>query len=152
MLRRVLIALVVTGGLVTAGRDHAFAAGRGRQASGVPLAAVSVALDGPYVRITVRGTATLPVATATPTTEGPPRVFIDLPGVSPGAVPPTLTGRAIVRRVRVALNSADPPVTRLVLDLAGAVTTAMVPGGAELTIVVAPAEGVTNGPAPQALP
>ncbi len=115
-------------------------AGRARQpAASVQLSAVMVGLDGPFVRITVHGTAALPVVTATPTTEGPPRVFIDLPGVSPGQVPASLTGRAIVRRVRVALNSADPPVTRLVLDLAGEVTTAMVPGGSELTIVVAPA-------------
>ena len=152
MLRQALIALVVTAGLVTVGGDDAFAAGRNRQASGVPLAGVAISLDGPYVRITVRGTSTLPAATATPTTEGPPRVFIDLPGVSPGAVPPTLTGRAIVRRVRVALNSADPPVTRLVLDLAGAVTTAMVPGGTELTIVVAPADAVTSSAAPRPQP
>lgn len=124
------------------------AGGRARQpVAPVQLSAVTVGLDGPFVRITVRGSGALPAATATSTTEGPPRVFVDLPGVSPGAVPASLTGRAIVRRVRVALNSADPPVTRLVLDLAGAVTTAMVPGGAELTIVVAPAEGVTAAPA-----
>ena len=124
-------------------------AGRARQpAASVQLSAVTVGLDGPFVRITVHGTAALPVVTATPTTEGPPRVFIDLPGVSPGQVPASLTGRAIVRRVRVALNSADPPVTRLVLDLAGEVTTAMVPGGSELTIVVAPAPGVTVATAP----
>ncbi len=118
-------------------------AGRARQpAASVQLSAVTVGLDGPFVRITVHGTAALPVVTATPTTEGPPRVFIDLPGVSPGRVPASLTGRAIVRRVRVALNSADPPVTRLVLDLAGEVTTAMVPAVAdEFTIVVAPAPG-----------
>ncbi|MCC6988478.1 MAG: AMIN domain-containing protein [Acidobacteria bacterium] len=126
-------------------------AGRARQTPApVPLSAVVVSLDGPFVRITVRGSAALPPATATPTTEGPPRVFIDLPGVSPGAVPASLTGRAIVRRVRVALNSADPPVTRLVLDLAGAVTTAMVPGGSELTIVIAPADGMTAAAAPPA--
>jgi AMIN domain len=126
-------------------------AGRARQpVAPVQLTAVGVSLDGPFVRITVRGSAALPVATALPTTEGPPRVFVDLPGVSPGAVPAALTGRAIVRRVRVALNSADPPVTRLVLDLAGAVTTAMVPGGTELTIVVAPAEGATAAAAPGA--
>lgn len=124
------------------------AGGRARQpVTPVRLSAVTVGLDGPFVRITVRGSGALPAATATSTTEGPPRVFVDLPGVSPGAVPASLTGRAIVRRVRVALNSADPPVTRLVLDLTGAVTTAMVPGGAELTIVVAPAEGVTAAPA-----
>lgn len=129
----------------------AVAAGRARQpVAPVQLSAVSVDLDGPFVRITVRATSALPPATATPTADGPPRVFIDLPGVSPGLVPASLTGRAIVRRVRVALNSADPPVTRLVLDLAGTVTTAMVPGGSELTIVVAPAAGVRAETAPVA--
>ncbi len=120
------------------------AAGRARQSvAPVRLSAVDVSLDGPFVRITVRATSALPMASVTPTTEGPPRVFVDLPGVDPGQVPASLTGRAIVRRVRVALNSADPPVTRLVLDLAGAVMSAVVPGGSELTIVVAPADGVT---------
>ena len=44
MLRQALIALVVTAGLVTVGGDDAFAAGRNRQASGVPLAGVAISL------------------------------------------------------------------------------------------------------------
>ncbi len=128
------------------------AAGRGPSGSGAGAASEPwpSASMVPFVRITVRGTSALPAATATPTTEGPPRVFIDLPGVGPGQVPASLTGRAIVRRVRVALNSADPPVTRLVLDLAGPVTTAVVPGDSELTIVVAPGAAEPPPPRPSA--
>ena len=149
MLRYALTACLATAMCWHGAPGSAMAAGRARQAAPVTLAALSIGMDGPFVRVTVRGTSALPVATATPTTDGPPRIFIDLPGVSPGAVPATLAGRAIVRRVRVALNSADPPVTRLVLDLDGPVTTSLVAGGAELTIVVAAGAGMA---APPALP
>ena len=47
----------------------------------------SVALDGPFVRITVRARRRCRQR-PTPTAEGPPRVFIDLPGVSPGRCRP----------------------------------------------------------------
>ena len=144
---------VLIGCLAWAWPSPAAAAGRaGAPGAAVQLSAVQVSLDGPFVRITVRANAALPPATATPTTEGPPRIFIDLPGVDPGAVPATLTGRAIVRRVRVGLNSADPPVTRLVFDLAGAVTTALVAGGPELTVVIAPASDTTADASAPAVP
>ena len=151
MARHLLLTCGLWAALLLAPGAASAGAGRARQPlAPVQLSAVSVGLDGPFVRITVRGTATLPVVAATTTTEGPPRIFVDLPGVSPGQVPASLTGRAIVRRVRVALNAADPPVTRIVLDLAGQVTTALVAGDTELTIVVAPAAGVTAAAAPPA--
>lgn len=149
MMRRLIVACAIVA-LGAAAPGAAVAAGRGRQpAAPVQLTAVGVTLEGPFVRITVRASGRLPAATAAATTDGPPRVFVDLPGVAPGPVPASVTGRAIVRRVRVALNSADPPVTRLVLDLAGPVTSAMVPDGAELTIVVAPAEAAAPAPSRQ---
>ena len=47
----------------------------------------------------------------------PFRVFVDFVNVVPGVDTVTKVGRGGVRQVRVALNQADPPVTRVVLDL-----------------------------------
>jgi hypothetical protein len=49
--------------------------------------------------------------------DGPPRVYLDLIGVTPGDAigPPGTDG--LVRRTRVALHSANPLVTRVVFDL-----------------------------------
>ncbi|MGH9385072.1 MAG: type IV pilus secretin PilQ [Vicinamibacterales bacterium] len=48
----------------------------------------------------------------------PPRVFLDFQGVAPGRAPATTAvNQADVRRVRVALNSREPLITRVVVDL-----------------------------------
>jgi type IV pilus assembly protein PilQ len=47
------------------------------------------------------------------------RVYIDFPGVTPAVAPVTTVGKGGVARVRVALNSKDPLVTRVVIDLTG---------------------------------
>ena len=45
------------------------------------------------------------------------RLFVDLPGIVPAVPDVTDVNLGAVRRVRVALNRARPPVTRVVLDL-----------------------------------
>ena len=47
------------------------------------------------------------------------RVYLDIPGVTPAVAPVTNVGKGGVARVRVALNSKDPLVTRVVIDLTG---------------------------------
>jgi len=48
----------------------------------------------------------------------PPRIYFDLPGVTPKANGMTqLPGAGVVGRARVALNSAEPLISRIVLDL-----------------------------------
>src|SRR5687768_3789358 len=49
--------------------------------------------------------------------DGPPRVYLDLHGVTPGESIGPPGSDALVRRTRVALNSASPLVTRVVFDL-----------------------------------
>ncbi|HEX7085164.1 MAG TPA: type IV pilus secretin PilQ [Vicinamibacterales bacterium] len=49
---------------------------------------------------------------------GPDRLFIDLPGVVADVPPVTVVQQGAVERVRVALNSREPLVTRVVVDLA----------------------------------
>ncbi|MGE0360839.1 MAG: hypothetical protein AB7H93_05720 [Vicinamibacterales bacterium] len=116
------------------------AAGAGRQAAAVRLTAVAVAADGGVVQVSVRAAGQLPAVNPVRTTEGPPRLFVDLPGIVPGDVPARLPGAGPVLRVRTALNSVDPPVTRVVLDLAGEVSVGIVPAGSasgDLTIAIA---------------
>lgn len=52
----------------------------------------------------------------------PTRIFVDLQGTVPDVSPVTDVHRGAVQRVRVALNQARPPVTRVVLDLEGGAT------------------------------
>jgi len=45
------------------------------------------------------------------------RVYLDFPGISPAVAPVTLVGKGGIERIRVGLNSRDPLVTRVVIDL-----------------------------------
>lgn len=49
--------------------------------------------------------------------DGPPRIYLDLPGVKVGGLAPA-NSLGAVTRVRVALHSVSPLVTRVVIDLA----------------------------------
>lgn len=85
--------------------------------------------------------------------QNPPRLFIDLPGVVPGAEMALSAGQGPLLRLRAAVNSLDPLVTRVVLDLRAraAYHYHLEPGTTndnELTVVLAspPAtESVTRG-------
>jgi type IV pilus assembly protein PilQ len=50
-------------------------------------------------------------------TAGSRRVYLDFPGVSPTVTPVTVVGKGGIERIRVGLNSRDPLVTRVVIDL-----------------------------------
>jgi hypothetical protein len=49
--------------------------------------------------------------------DGPPRIYLDLTGVRPGPIARFGEADPLVRRIRVALNSANPVSSRVVLDL-----------------------------------
>jgi type IV pilus assembly protein PilQ len=48
---------------------------------------------------------------------GSRRVYLDFPGVSPNVAPVTQVGKGGIERIRVGLNSREPLVTRVVIDL-----------------------------------
>ena len=78
------------------------------------------------------------------------RVVLDFHGVTPTVAPVTAVGRGAVKRVRVAVNSHDPLVTRVVVDLDAAVPYKIEPlltDGRRLRLVFAP-----GGSAPAADP
>jgi type IV pilus assembly protein PilQ len=45
------------------------------------------------------------------------RVYLDFPGISPSVAPVTQVGKGGIERIRVGLNSRDPLVTRVVIEL-----------------------------------
>ncbi len=83
------------------------------------LLAVRASYAGEVVTISVRGNGPLYASAVESVESGPPRVLLDFRGVTaargvPHAVP---VGHGEVQRVRVALNSLTPRVTRVVVDL-----------------------------------
>lgn len=88
------------------------------------LQAVGASADGTGVTITLRGNGPLQASAVATARDLPPRVLLDFPGVSiaPAVQSVVPVGHGDVRRVRVALHSATPRVTRVVIDLARAVS------------------------------
>ena len=85
--------------------------------SATKLTGISVADDGSSV--VIRGDGTLkcdyfPM-------KNPDRIVVDLMGISKGNLPNQMSGAGEVNKVRVSLMKEQPPVTRVVLDLKGAV-------------------------------
>lgn len=87
------------------------------QPTGAVVRAIQIVEDGGVTRVTIDADGPLPLPMSE-TLDNPPRIFLDLAGVThkvPGTT--AASGGGVVRRVRVALNSASPRVTRVVLDL-----------------------------------
>jgi hypothetical protein len=146
---RIRVRVVVTTLAAFIAAAPTLAAGGERQGRVVRLTAVAVSADGNVVQVSLRADGPLPPVTAARTTEGPPRLFVDLPGVMPGDVPARLSGAGPVLRVRTALNATDPPVTRVVFDLARAVTVGIVPAGTasgDVTIAIAAVAAAPDAP------
>jgi hypothetical protein len=76
-----------------------------------------VLVDGSGGRVVVRLVASRDIGGTLKAVDQPSRVFLDLDGVVPGGQRIVPVNRGGVRQVRVALNRADPPVTRVVVDL-----------------------------------
>jgi len=96
-------------------------------ATGAVLALPAWPQSAPRVqRIAVHGTQTLEVeiqisAAITPvsqTVPSPDRIVVDFPGALPAAeLRPLKVNRGVLKGIRIGLFSANPPITRVVLDL-----------------------------------
>jgi type IV pilus assembly protein PilQ len=102
------------------------------------LTGIAVGRTADGVTVTVKGNGRLAYGTLQEADRPPLRLVVDFPGVRP-TVAPSTPGEGALRRVRVALNNANPLVTRVVLDLDVKVTYSVKPSpdGRELTITLA---------------
>ena len=114
------------------------------QAPGTPAVTIRrVAVLGNSNYVEVEITASQPVTPQTQVVTGPERLVIDFPNAVPGSdlrnVP---VNRAEVKAVRVGLFTADPPVTRVVLDLKTPQTYQVFPSGNTVIVKVGTGEKV----------
>ncbi|OYW04504.1 MAG: hypothetical protein B7X11_02850, partial [Acidobacteria bacterium 37-65-4] len=114
------------------------------------LLGVSVASDGASVDIQTDGAARYKFFSM----KNPDRIVVDMLGVTHGSVPRQISGAGVIERVRVGLLTAQPPVTRVVLDLKRLVDPWDVSGEGEQVVVVRlgqiqPKEMASQGNPPQ---
>jgi len=83
---------------------------------------VSASQVGAGVSVTLGGNGRLAPASVTESRDLPRRLVLDFPNVAPKAAAQTPVQGGLVRHVRVAANSRDPLVTRVVMELAAGVT------------------------------
>ena len=91
----------------------------GQTAGAIAIRSISTSAggaNGSTVVVTIGGTGTLPLPTSGAADE-PPRIFFDFPGVTLKAPAVTASTDPRIRRIRSAVNSVRPLVTRVVLDL-----------------------------------
>jgi hypothetical protein len=105
------------------------------QTKATAIRSISTTANGPALVVVIEATGPLPMPTSG-VAEGPPRIFFDFPGVALAAPKTTASSDARVLRVRAAVNSASPLVTRIVLDLAAPQPFAIERGPNRVSIVV----------------
>jgi AMIN domain len=88
----------------------------GQQGSGPVLRSIKTTRSDNTSIVSIEATQGLPVPEAG-VVDGPPRIYLDFPGVTPGTAGVAVQADPLIRRVRVALNNAAPLVTRVVIDL-----------------------------------
>jgi type IV pilus assembly protein PilQ len=126
-----------------AARSNTLGEGQEGQApAATELTGLEVGRNADGVTVTVKGNGRLSYGTLQEADRPPLRLVVDFPGVRPGVAPAT-PGQGPLRRVRVALNNANPLVTRVVLDLdvKSAFNVRPSPDGREMTITLAAQNG-----------
>ena len=115
------------------------------------VSVVSEKVDG-RARVRLRGNGALTPKSIEEARDLPPRLVIDLPGVA-ARVPSVLpVGGTDLARIRIAANSREPLVTRVVLDLTRKVPYRVERDGQEIVIDLGDAPNVAAAPAAPASP
>ena len=131
------------------------ARGAASSPSGLPatrLEAVRANAGGRGVDLTFEGNGALAAVPTDLIRVAPHRLILDFAGVAP-SVPPTIqVGRGAVERVRVAASSANPPATRVVIDLSRPVPYALRTSGDELHVSFTEGEATAIQPPREAAP
>jgi type IV pilus assembly protein PilQ len=102
------------------------------------IESISAAHGGERTTVTLRANGQLTPANVEETAERPRRLVLDFAGVGSQAPPQTDVGGPLVERVRIAVNSHTPLVTRVVMEIADGATYHMERGAAsgyELSVV-----------------
>jgi AMIN domain len=126
------------------------------------IRAISIAPRGAQVVITIEATGELPLPTPG-AAEGPPRIFFDFAGVALKAPAVTPSTDSRIRRVRAAVHTARPLVTRVVLDLVAAQPFNLERSAGRVRVIlgntsnvmsrgIAPVPPLPDPPAPPAVP
>ena len=108
-------------------------AARTVRAAATELRAVRASRSGDEVTVAIVGNGPLTAASVAEAKDQPPRVLLDFAGVAASRTLPAVVGvnQADVSRVRVATNSREPLVTRVVVDLTRKTTYRVESGGAD---------------------
>jgi hypothetical protein len=118
------------------------------QSSGSVVRAIQIVEEGGLTRVTIDADGPLPVPLSE-SLNNPPRIFFDLAGVTHKIKGPTVTnGGGVVRRVRIALHEASPPVTRVVIDLTRPENHRVYvePQAGQIRVFVGSESAITSGP------
>ncbi|MEX1130233.1 MAG: hypothetical protein WEB50_16800, partial [Vicinamibacterales bacterium] len=110
------------------------------------IESVSAAHGGERTTVTLRANGQLTPVNVEETAERPRRLVLDFADVESEAPPQTDVGGPLVRRVRIAVNSHTPLVTRVVMEIAEGATYHMVRGdapGHDLAVVFEPRQNAT---------
>ena len=106
------------------------------------IRSISVTTNGPALIVVIEGTGPLPLPTAG-VVEGPPRIFLDFPGIALAASKVTASSDTRLHRIRAAVHSATPLMTRIVLDLAAAQPFVVERGPNRVNVIVGEPAGMT---------
>ena len=91
-------------------------------AAATAIESISASHEGARTTVTLRGNGQLTPASVEETAEPPRRLVLDFAGVTARATGPATLDSPLVKKVRVALNSREPLVTRVVMELAAGST------------------------------
>ncbi len=116
------------------------------------IGAVRSNVVGGTTVVTLTGNGRLVPTSVTETQEQPRRLVFDFAGVSPKAPAQTAVDSPLVKRVRVALHSSTPLVTRVVMEIADGATYHLERSDPELAVVFdgAPSPGTVKVGQPDA--
>jgi hypothetical protein len=124
------------------------------QLSGIPVQAGKqvatirhIAVTGGDHDLNVEITATVPITARTQTVTDPDRLIVDLPEALPSAgLHKIFVNRGKLMDIRVGLLSANPRITRVVLDLASPTQYRVLPIGNTIVVKLSGESGPRNAP------
>jgi type IV pilus assembly protein PilQ len=118
------------------------------QTAAVSITGVESTTGPEGTRITFRGTGVMKPASVEVPKDLPPRIVIDFANTQFSMAPVTTVGRGPADRVRVALNSRQPLVTRAVIDLKYPVSHRIESSDGALVVILEEGAASTSSPPP----